>query len=65
MEWIKCSDRLPEENYKAYHVIVESIDLNKLESIAIFSDGKWEFFSPHEDTYKVIYWIDLPPIPKE
>lgn len=68
MEWIKCSERLPQYNI---HVLATD---GKMQWVAVrWTDGLNEYFNSYictccnfdEGDFKAKYWMPLPEPPKE
>ena len=66
MEWIKCSDRLPDENKDILFLYYNQIHIGNF--LRINEDGSYTFRSML-DQYNCLpdieYWMPLPPIPSE
>ncbi len=66
MEWIKCTDQLPNHNQKVL-TYSEYIDIKYFEQGAkdfIFYDGETHCYCPVGEIKDVTYWMPMPLPPK-
>ena len=57
-EWVSVDERLPEKD-KEYNVAIDGA----VRSTHLYFDGE-AWFDEYGNTYKVLYWTGLPPLPQ-
>jgi hypothetical protein len=63
-EWIKCADRLPDNPFALKLIWVSRLNYGpSYIAMGVYRDGRWDF--DDNRLKEVIYWHELPELPKD